>query len=117
MSNEADPDLAEYVSHEEFQSGLPRGRFRVVVNPKLAGGYVKQRLWLVPVVMFMIGMGLALALTGSRWPGGLLVFAGVAVNRLVAWNAGKILLHLAARDASVYGFATQNGILEVRRAA
>lgn len=115
MSIEADPDLAEYVSHQEFHAGLPRGRFRVIVDPTLARRYVRQRLWLLPLVMAMVGAGLALALSGATWPGGLLVFAGVALNRAVAWSAGKILLHLASQDPSVYAFATGNGIMEVRR--
>lgn len=116
MSIEAEPEFAEYVSHEEFRAGLPRGRFRVIVDPKLAPAYVRQRLWLLPLVLATIGAGLVLALSGATWPGGLLVFAAVAVNRAVTWGAGRILLHLASQDPSVYAFATGNGIMEVRRA-
>lgn len=115
MTIDADPVFAEYVSHEEFRAGLLRGGFRVIVNPRLARGYVRQRLWLLPVVMPLIGAGVALAFTGSTWSGALLVFAGIALNRAVVWNAGKILVHLATRDPLVYDFATRNGIMEVRR--
>ena len=115
MTVDADPHLADYVSHEEFRAGLSRGRFRVIVDPKRARGYVVQRLWLLAVVIAMLGVGIALAVTGSTWSGALLVFAGVALNRTVARNAARILLHLATRDPSVYDFATQNGIMEVRR--
>jgi hypothetical protein len=115
VSTESDPDLAEYVSHADFRAGLPAGRYRVIVNRKLARGYVGQRLWLLQIVLPVIGAGLALALTGSTWAGGLLVFVGVALNRAVIWNSARILLHLATRDASVYDFATQHGIMEVRR--
>jgi hypothetical protein len=116
MGTDADEDLADYVSHADFQAGITRGRFRVVVNPKLARSYVGQRLWLKPLVLALIGPGLALALTGSPWPGAVLVFAGIGLNRLVRWKAGPILLHLATRDASVYEDVTQNGILDVRPA-
>ena len=115
MSTDADPGLAPHVAHEEFRAGLPRGHFRVVVDRKLARAYVGQRLWLLPIVLPMLGIGLALALSGLTWPGALLVLAGFVLHRAVAWNAGKILLHLALKDATVYGFATQNGIMEVRR--
>jgi hypothetical protein len=115
MTIDAAPDLADFVSHEEFVAGLTRGRFRLIVNPKLARRFVGQRLWLFPLVTAVIGAGMALAFTGSTWQGGLLVLAGVAVNRIVAWNAGKILLHLALRDAGTYEAATQGGIMEVRR--
>ena len=111
-----DDDLAPHVAHDEFRAGLPAGRFRVVVDPKLARRYVARRLLLMVVVMPVIGVGLALALTGATWPGALLVFGGVALNRVVMWQAPKLLLHMATRDAAVYGFATQNGILEVKRA-
>lgn len=113
----ADPDLADYVSHEEFREGLPRGRFRVIVNPKLARAFVRQRLWLLPVVIALVGAGVAIALSGATWPGLLLVVGAIAVNRVIAWNAGKILLHLAAGDKAVYMAATEHAVMEVRRAA
>jgi hypothetical protein len=108
-------DLAPYVPHEEFRAGLPAGRVRVVVNPKLARRYVSQRLLLLVVLMPVIGIGIALALTGRTWTGALLVAGGVALNRIVMWQAPRILLQMATRDPAVYDFATQNGVLEVRR--
>ena len=112
----ADERFAEYVSHEEFRAGLGAGRFRVVVDPKLARRYVSQRLLLIVVVTPLIGVGIALALMGARWPGALLVAAGVVLHRVVAWQAPKILLQLALRDPRVYEHVTQNGLMEVRRA-
>ncbi|WP_222623139.1 hypothetical protein [Ramlibacter cellulosilyticus] len=112
----AEAGYAEYVAHEEFRSGLPAGRFRVVVDPKLARRYVAQRLLLLVIVMPVIGVGIALALTGSTWAGAVLVALGVLLNRVVMWQAPRILLHLALRDAKVYEHVTQNGVMEVRRA-
>jgi hypothetical protein len=109
-------EFAEYIAHEEFRAGLPAGRLRVVVDPKLARRYVAQRLMLVVFVMPIIGVGLALVLTGRTWPGALLVAAGVLLNRVVRWQAPKILLHMALRDPAVYEFVTHNGLMEVRRA-
>ena len=65
----AGEDFAEYIPHEDFRAGLPAGHFRVVVDPKLARRYVAQRLMLIVVVIPVIGVGLALALTGRTWPG------------------------------------------------
>jgi hypothetical protein len=112
----ADHDFAEHVAFEEFRAGLPAGRFRVVVNPKLARRYVAQRLMLMVIVTPVIGAGLALALTGTTWAGALLVFLGVGLNRVVMWQAPKILLYMAAHDAKVYEHATQQAVMEVRRA-
>lgn len=111
-----DGEFAEYIGHEEFRAGLPAGRFRVIVDPKLARRFVAQRLMLIVFVMPIIGVGLALALTGRTWPGVLLVAAGVLLNRVVRWQAPKILVHMATRDPAVYEFVTHNGLMEVRRA-
>jgi hypothetical protein len=109
-------DAVPYVPHEEFRAGLPTGRIRVVVNPKLARRYVSQRLMLIVLMMPLIGVGIALALMGRTWLGAGLVAAGVILNRVVMAQAPKILLQMAVRDAAVYDFVTQHGLVEVRRA-
>lgn len=113
----ADETLAPYVAHEEFRAGLPAGRFRVVVDPKRARRYIARRLLLIVLLMPVIGVGIALALLGATWTGGLVVAAGVLLNRVVMWQAPRLLLQMALRDPSVYAFATENGLMEVRRAA
>lgn len=117
MGASADTEFAEPVAFEEFRAGLPAGRFRVVVNPKLARRYVAQRLMLLVLITPVIGVGIALALQGARWPGALLVAAGVVVHRLLMWQAPALLLQMATRDAKVYAHATQEGLMEVRRIA
>lgn len=115
MGEQEAGEFAEYVAYEDFRSGLPAGRFRVIVNPKLARRYVSQRLMLVVLILPIIGVGMALALTGRTWPGALLIGAGVLLNRVVMWQAGRILLHLALKDGKTYEQVTQNGLMEVRR--
>jgi hypothetical protein len=88
----------------------------VVVDPKLARRYVSQRLMLIVLLMPLIGIGIALALVGARWTGGIMVATGVVLHRLVMWQAPHILLHMAVRDVKVYEHATQHGLIEVRRA-
>ena len=115
MADAAGEEFAEYVAYEDFRSGLPAGRFRVIVDPKLSRRYVSQRLMLVVLVLPIIGVGMALALTGRTWPGAFLIGAGVLLNRVVMWQAGRILLHLALTDAKTYEQVTQAGVMEVRR--
>jgi hypothetical protein len=117
MGEGATTEFAEYVAFEEFRAGLAAGRFRVIVDPKLARRYVAQRLMLIVILMPLIGIGLALALLGARWTGALMVATGVIGHRLLMWQAGAILLQMAARDPKVYEHATQNGLMEVRRVA
>ena len=111
-----DTPLTVEVSHAEFRQGLPAGRFRLIVNPDKARKYVKHRLLLTFIVLPVVTAGAALALSGYPWAGLALVVGGVAVNRLVSLQAGKILLHLALTDERVYRDAIQYEILEVRLA-
>ena len=109
-------DGAEFITFEEFRSGLPHGRFRVVVNRELAHRFVAQRLHATAVALAIIGPGIALALAGYALAGALLVTGGLLFRRSVKWQAGKILLQLATRQPAAYYDATTNGVMEVRRA-
>ncbi len=115
-SDRAAQDTAEYIPFEEFRNGLPHGRFRVIVNPKLAAPFVAWRTHATPLALALIGPGIAVALAGYPWPGALLVAAGIALRWSVKTHAPRILLHLAARVPSVYAQATEHGVMEVRRA-
>ena len=109
-------DTAEFVPFEEFRSGLPHGRFRVIVNPKLAAPFVAHHTLATPLALAMIGSGIAAALAGYPWPGGLLVLASIVLRRVVKTQAPRILLHIASRVPAVYHQATEHGVFEVRRA-
>lgn len=115
MTEPHEPDTAEYIAFEAFQNGLPHGRFRVIVNPTLAQPFVAQRINAIPVAIAILGIGIACALGGYPIIGGLLVALGIVFRRVVKWQAPKILLHLASRQASAYYDATTQGVMEVRR--
>lgn len=110
------PQAAEYIAFEEFRGGLPQGRFRVVVNPALAGPFVSHRTHAAALALALIGPGIASALVGHPVLGGLLVAAGIVLRWGVKRQAPRILLHLAARVPSVYEQATEHGVMEVQRA-
>ena len=103
-----------HVSHEAFCAGLPAGRFRLIVNPERAQKYVKHRLFVVGISLPLIGIGMALGLSGYPWFGLPLVVIGALLHRVIKAHAAKILLHLALHDAKVYQDATEFEILEVR---
>lgn len=109
------PETVE-VSHQEFRTGLPAGRFRIIVNPDKARKYVRHRLLLTFIALPLVGIGAALALSGYPWGGLALVVLGVGGHRLVTAQAPKILLHLALHDARIYRDAINFEILEVRLA-
>lgn len=110
-----DGERAEYIPFEEFRNGLPHGRFHVVVNPTLAPRFVAHRVNATPLALALIGPGIASALAGYPVIGALLVAAGILLRRVVKWQAAKILLHLASRQAGAYHDATANGVMEVQR--
>jgi hypothetical protein len=116
MSSPTD-ETVPHITHDEFRTGLPHGRFRVVIDPKLARGYVMQLTRINALAIVLIGVGAAIALGGQGMAGLALVLLGVVLNRLTRSRAGPILLYLAQRNAAVYRDATEGGIMEVRRAA
>ncbi len=105
-----------YIPFDEFRRGLPHGRFRVIVNPALATPFVAHRTHATSLAIAIIGSGIAAALLGYAWAGGLLVAAGILLRRAIKTQAPRILLHLATRVPSVYEQATAHGVMEVRRA-
>jgi hypothetical protein len=115
-SSPPDEDAVPYIGHDEFRRGAAFGHFRIVVNPALARPYVVQRTRVDLLATVIIGAGAVLALSGQAVPGLVLVVLGIAANRLVRIQAGKIVLQLALRDPAVYGEVTGNGVMEVRRA-
>jgi hypothetical protein len=117
MSHQNDAqNTVEYIPFEEFRNGMPHGRFRVIVDPTRAGPFVAHRTHATQLAIAIIGPGIAAALFGYPWIGGLLVAAGILLRRAVKTQAPRILLHIAARLPSVYEQATEHGVMEVRRA-
>lgn len=109
-------DTVEYIPFEEFRHGLPRGHFRIIVNPTLAVPFVAHRTHATTLAIALIGPGIAATLAGYPWTGGLLVATGILLRWSVKTQAPRILLHLATRVPSVYEQATGHGVMEVRRA-
>lgn len=116
-TGQAAGDSTLELSHQEFRTGLPMGRFRLIVNPERAQKYVKHRLFVVGISLPLLGIGAALALSGYFWWGLPLVVVGALLHRVVKAHAARILLHLALSDARVYREAIDYEILEVRYAA
>jgi hypothetical protein len=113
--SDRDADHAPYVPFQEFRDGLPRGRFRVIVNPELARQFVLHRVHATQLAIAIIGPGIALALVGRPVIGAVLVAVGIGFKRIVRWQAPRILLHLASRQPSTYDAATEHAVMEVRR--
>ena len=111
-----EPDAtAPYVAFEDFRDGWRVGRFHIVVDPVRAPRYVAHRTHSTAVAIAIVGPGIALALAGYAWPGAVLVALGILLRRAIRWQAGPILLQMAARQREVYEDATARGVMEVQR--
>ncbi|MDE2599853.1 MAG: hypothetical protein KGL40_09550 [Rhodocyclaceae bacterium] len=113
----AEPEnLAVAVPFDEFRTGLPIGRFRLIVNPHKAYRYVRHRLYLNGVSIPLLGTGVALGLTGHLIPGTIFCVIGFGLRWFVKKEAPRILLHLVQRDAKIYYESVEYEIMEVRMA-
>jgi hypothetical protein len=102
------------VTHAEFCRGLPAGEFNLIVDPVKARKYIRQRLFLLPLMLPVVGIGAALALSGHPWFGLALILGGGFAHRIITHQAPKILLHLAIKDPRTYFEAIEYEMLEVR---
>jgi hypothetical protein len=112
----AEPPSPVYVPHQDFKTGLPFGRFRLIVNPERAQKYVRHKLFVNGICLPVLGIGVASALVGYVAVGVVLVVIAVATKLMVKKYAPKILVHLAQQDAKIYDEAIEHEILEVRYA-
>jgi hypothetical protein len=116
IAPDAAPNEAVAVPYEEFKTGLPVGRFRLIVNPDRAYKYVRHRLYLNGISIPLLGTGVALGLTGYLIPGTIFCLLGFGLRWFVKKEAPKILLHLIQNDAKVYYESIEFEIMEVRMA-
>ncbi|HWU84813.1 MAG TPA: hypothetical protein VN028_05720 [Rhodocyclaceae bacterium] len=113
----AEPEnLAVAVPYQEFCSGLPVGRFRLIVNPDKAYRYVRHRLYLNGISIPLLGIGIALGLVGHLVPGSIFCVIGFTLRWVVKKQGPRILLHLVQHDPRVYYDALEYEIMEVRMA-
>ena len=106
---------APYISFDDFRAGWRHGRFHIVVDPNRAPRYVAHRIHATWIALAIVGPGIALALSGYTVPGAVLVALGIALRRVIKWQAAKILVQLAAQQQAVYDDATARGVMEVQR--
>jgi len=101
------------MTHAEFVAAYAGGRVKVAIDPAAASKYLSARLLLPLVMMPVIGIGIALALTGHIWAGLAIIAAGIIVPRLIKRSAPHFILTQALQDEKIYGEVTQTGVLRI----
>ena len=101
------------MTHAEFVHAHRNGTLRVVCNPQRAASFLSARLLLPFMMMPVIGVGIALALTGRMWVGLAVIAVGIIVPRLIKRSAPQFLLAQALHDEKLYLELTQSGVMAV----
>ena len=101
------------MTHAEFVSAYGAGKIKVDIDPRNAARYISARLLLPLVMMPVIGIGIALALTGWIWTGVTVLALGIITPRLIKRSAPHFVLTQALEDERIYREVTQSDILRI----
>ena len=104
------------MTHAEFVSAYASGRVRVDIDRVAAGRFMSARLLLPFVMLPVLGIGTALALTGSVWIGLGLIAIGTIAPIVIKRSASHFILTHAVDDAKFYQEVATSGLLRIRDA-
>ena len=101
------------MTHAEFVAAYRSGAIRVQIDPAAAARFVSARLLLPLVMLPVLGIGIALALTGWVWTGLAVIGVGTVAPLLIKRSAPHFVITHALDDAKFYDDAAASGILQV----
>lgn len=101
------------LSLAEFRQKYGDGSIIVEFDPARAARYISARLLLPLVMMPVLGLGVALALTGWIATGLTVIALGIIVPRLIKRNAAHFLIQQALTDERTYRDLLRAGIISV----
>jgi len=107
------PSATSPLPHHEFVTAIHEGRIKAHFDPKEAARYVSGQLLLPLVMMPVLGIGVALALTGWVWTGLLVIALGIILPRLIKRSAPHILILQALEDETVYRNLLSTNIMQI----
>jgi len=100
-------------THGEFVAAYTSGAIRVTFDAKGAARFLSGRLLLPLFMLPVLGIGVALALTGWIWTGLLVIALAIIVPRLIKRGAPHFLLQQALSDADLYRDVVGAGIMHI----
>jgi len=101
------------MTHEEFVAAYREGRARVDVDRSAAARLMSDRLLLPFVLLPVLGLGVALALSGRLFAGASVFIAALALRLLVRTSSPGFVLNRALQDAGFYEEVKEKRILTV----
>jgi hypothetical protein len=99
------------MKHAEFVVAYEEGRLTVRVDPEAAARHISARLMLPFVLLALLGVAVALALSGRYVVGGLLFVGALALRYAVRRTAPGFVLQRALSDERFYAEAVAAGII------
>jgi hypothetical protein len=103
------------LSHREFVAAFHNDAITVTFDARGAARFISARLLLPLFMMPVLGIGVALALTGWIWTGLSVIALGIIVPRLIIRGAPRFLMHQMMDDESLYRDVLHAGIMRVAR--
>lgn len=103
------------LSHREFVAAFYAEDIIVTFDPKGAERFISARLLLPLFMMPVLGIGVALALTGWVWTGLTIIALGIIVPRLIKRGAQRFLMHQMMDDEGLYRDVLHAAIMRVVR--
>jgi hypothetical protein len=100
------------VTHAEFVAAYREGRLQVRVDPVGAARLVSARLMLPFVLLPLLGIAVALALTGHYVVGALVFLGALGLRYAVRRTAPGFVLQRAVADEHFYAEAVASGLLK-----
>ena len=105
------------MTHAEFVSAYQSGAIHVNVDRAAAARFMSARLLLPFVMLPVLGIGTALALTGTLWIGLALIGVGTIAPLMIKRSAPHFVLTHAIEDSKFYDDVTASGLLEITETA
>lgn len=105
--------LLTILKHAEFVAAYRAGRVTVEFDPRQAARLLSARLLLPLMMLPVLGIGVALALTGWLWSGLAVIALGIIVPRLIKQSAPHFLLTQALEDEAVFDDLMRSAALRI----
>ena len=101
------------MTHAEFVNAYRSGSIRVNIDRTAAARYVSARLLLPFVMLPVLGIGVALAMTGWVWAGLATIAAGTLAPMLIKRSAPHFVITQALHDGRFYDDVAASGLLQI----
>jgi hypothetical protein len=105
------------LSHRDFVNAFHDRTITVTFDPKSTARFLSARLLLPLFMMPVLGVGVALALSGWIWTGLAVIALGIIVPRLIKRGAPRFLMHQMMDDEGLYRDVVHAGIMHVVKRA